>query len=225
MDLPGNPRDVLEADLRNLRAINRYLGGRRSVLFVLKRLLAKSGSRRFTLLDVGTGSGDIPVAITRWARQRGIRATILALEPAAVTAAVAATETRGFPEISVVRGDGFAPPIGERSVDFVLVSQLLHHFSEESIAALLSGWSRLACRAIIVSDLVRHPLAYCAILCLTRCFTRNPMTLNDAPLSVRRAFTRAEWRNLFIRSGFKEIEIFSLFPFRIAALLPLDAAR
>ena len=39
MDLPGNPRELLVEDLRNLRIINRYLGGYRGVIKGLKRLV------------------------------------------------------------------------------------------------------------------------------------------------------------------------------------------
>jgi SAM-dependent methyltransferase len=231
MDLPGNPKEVLDEDLRNLRILNRYLGGYRSVLHGLDRLVGEAKLRRFSLLDVGTGSGDIPARITSWAEQRGIEASIVALEPEPVTARMAAILTRqktnppfiplckrgkegDFPccGISVVRGDGNAPPFRAAAFDFVLASQLLHHFSEEKIIALLRTWSRLARRAIIVSDLVRDPVAYYGIRLLTKLCTRNVMTLTDAPLSVRRAFTIAEWRELFRRAEIGPSQILSIFP-------------
>lgn len=238
MDFPDNPKDILDEDLRNLRHLNRYLGGHRSVLRGLDRLVGKGKLRRFSLLDVGTGSGDIPARINHWAEQRGIKASIVALEPEPVTAQIAATITqqqtnppfipllqRGkegdfrHREITVVRGDGIAPPFRAGSFDFVLASQLLHHFSEEKIIALLRTWSRLARRAIIVSDLVRHPIAYYGIRLLTRLFTGNVMTLTDAPLSVERAFTMAEWHELFRRAEIGSFQLFSIFPYRVLALV------
>jgi hypothetical protein len=72
MDLPGNPKALLVEDLRNLRIINRYLGGYRGVIKGLKRLVGEGRMRRFSLLDVGTGSADIPKVIVQWARNRGI---------------------------------------------------------------------------------------------------------------------------------------------------------
>lgn len=238
MDFPDNPKDILDEDLRNLRHLNRYLGGHRSVLRGLDRLVGKGKLRRFSLLDVGTGSGDIPARINHWAEQRGIKASIVALEPEPVTAQIAATITqqqtnppfipllqRGkegdfrHREITVVRGDGIAPPFRAGSFDFVLASQLLHHFSEEKIIALLGTWSRLARRAIIVSDLVRHPIAYYGIRLLTRLFTGNVMTLTDAPLSVERAFTMAEWHELFRRAEIGSFQLFSIFPYRVLALV------
>jgi SAM-dependent methyltransferase len=242
MDLPGQPRELLEDDLRNLRIINRRLGNYRNVVRGLNRLVESQNIDRFSLLDVGTGSGDVPVRITDWAQQRRIKTSIVALEPEPVTAQVAATLTnppfipllqrgKACPEqsrregdfrrceISVVRGDGMAPPFRAASFDFVLASQLLHHFSEERIIGLLRIWSPLARRAIIVSDLVRHPLAYHGIRLLTKFFTRNAMTRTDAPLSVARAFTLAEWRALLREADVGPFQIFSVFPFRVMALI------
>jgi SAM-dependent methyltransferase len=240
MDLPGNPKELLVEDLHNLRIINRYLGGYRGVMKGLERLVRKDGIGRFSLLDVGTGSADIPQIIVQWARNRGIEARVVALEPDPVTAHVAATLTqeqinppfipllqRGKEGdfrrcgISVVRGDGMAPPFRAASFDFVLASQLLHHFPEDKIVAQLRTWSRVARRAIIVSDLVRHPIAYCGIRLLTKLFTRNIMTLTDAPLSVQRAFTMAEWRELFRKAEIGPFQILSIFPYRVLALVSL----
>ena len=251
MDFPDNPKEILAGELRNLRILNRYLGGYRSVMRGLDRLVGGGKLNRFSLLDVGAGSGDIPVRITNWAQQRRIKASIVALEPEPVTARVAAIltqqtnppfipllqrlpsavipaeagiqcENEGHSPrcgISVVRGDGNAPPFRAASFDFVLASQLLHHFSEEKIVAQLRTWSRLARRAIIVSDLVRHPIAYYGIRLVTKLFTRNVMTLTDAPLSVQRAFTMAEWHELFRRAEIGPFQLFSVFPYRVLALV------
>ncbi|MDP2602371.1 MAG: methyltransferase domain-containing protein [Deltaproteobacteria bacterium] len=219
MDLPDQPRELLEQDLRNLRIINRRLGNYRNVVRGLTRLVETQQIDRFSLLDVGTGSGDIPAAIARWARRNGVAVRISALESEPVTVAQAALQTRDFSEVTVVRGDGMAPPFHAASFDFVLASQLLHHFSEEQIIRLLRIWSPLARRAIIVSDLVRHPLAYYGIRLLTKLFTRNAMTRTDAPLSVARAFTLAEWRALLREADVGPFQIFSVFPFRVMALI------
>src|SRR5262249_38558748 len=223
MDLPDNPKEVLVGELRNLRILNRYLGGYRSVLSGLDRLVGERRLNRFSLLDVGTGSGDIPARITNWAEQRGIKASIVGLEPELVTARVATIRTQRQLNrrcgITVVRGDGMAPPFRAGSFDFVLASQLLHHFSEEKIVAQLQTWSCLARRAIIVSDLIRHPIAYQGIRLVTKLFTRNVMTRTDAPLSVKRAFTIAEWHELLRRAEIGPFQIFSIFPYRVLALV------
>jgi SAM-dependent methyltransferase len=221
MDLPDNPRELFEDDLRNLRTINRYLGNYRSVLCGVARLVDEHKLSHFSLLDVGAGSGDIPATIARWARRNSLSAELIALDPEPVTVRAAVNQTRDFPEISVVRGDGLALPFGSGSFDFVLSSQMLHHFSEEAVVAMLKSWSKVARRAIIVSDLVRHPVAYHGIRLLTRAFTRNIMTRTDGPLSVQRAFTLKEWHELFERAGIGSFRLFPTFPFRQITLISM----
>lgn len=219
MDLPDQPAALLREDLRNLRAINRHLGGYQSVMKGLGWLVGKEQWKNISLLDIGAGSGDVSVFIARWARRMGIGARLVALEPNQVTLQVAMEQTRAWLEIALVRGDGCAPPFRLGAFDIVLASQLLHHFTEEKIVALLRRWSELAKKAIIVGDLVRHPLAYHGIRLITRLVTRNVMTLNDAPLSVRRAFTLEEWHELFERAGVGPFRLVSVFPFRMVAVI------
>ena len=181
MDLPGQPRELLAEDLRDLRILNRYLGCHRNVLRGLARLVRERQLAPVQLLDVGTGSGDIPGVIVRWARCNRITARVVALERDALAWKKRLGKPASLGEITIVRGDALAPPFGAASFDFVLASQLLHHFHDDQIIALLRTWARLARRAIIVNDLVRHPLAYHGIRLLTRGFTRNEMTRTDAP--------------------------------------------
>ncbi|MGH7928107.1 MAG: methyltransferase domain-containing protein [Candidatus Binatia bacterium] len=221
--MDGAPADekLLIDDLRNLRYMNRFLGGSRVLLYGLKRLIREEKLTSFSLLDVGTGSGDIPAAIARWGRQQSFNTRIVALEAQAVTASVAAGHTKRFPEISVVQCDAGAPPFHHASFDIVTASQFLHHFTEANIIALLQRWAALARRAIVISDLIRHPVAYYGIQVLTRLCTRNVMTIRDAPLSVHRALTVGEWRNLFIHAAVGRVEIRSIAPFRMSAVISL----
>lgn len=223
MDLAGNDPGLLAEDLFNLRILNRCLGGSRSVLLAVQRLLCREPLKRFSLLDVGTGSADIPATMLLWAKRQRVEAKIVALEAEALTARIAANRTRQFDEITVVRGDAGAAPFLPKTFDFVVASQFLHHFSEAKMIELLQRWVKLARRAIVVSDLVRHPVPYHGIRLLTRLTTRNVMTLKDAPLSVQRALTVEEWSALFRQAALGPVEIFSVFPFRIAAVVSLGA--
>lgn len=215
MDDPGAPRELREGELKNLCTLNRYLGGYRCAVKDLRRLIRQHRLAEFSLLDVGAGSADIVSGIVRWARSEGLRAKITALDLDPVTVEIAADRVRHLNEISVVRADAAAPPFAPGSFDFVLASQFLHHFSEKENIELLRTWSALARRAIIVSDLLRHPVAYHGVRLLTRIFTRNIMTITDAPLSVARAFTLAEWRELFRRAAIGKFKLVAVFPFRV----------
>jgi len=221
MDLSGSKADLLAEDLHNLRMLNRYLRGRRCVLLALRRALGRERLSRFSLLDIGTGSADIPAAILAWSKRKGTDASVVGLEAEPVTARIAAGRTRHSPDIAIVQGHAAAPPFLPGSFDFVVASQFLHHFPDETIVELLQRWATLARKAIVISDLIRHPVAYHGIRLLTSLATRNIMTLTDAPLSVQRALTLKEWRNLLRRAAIGPIEMFSVFPFRMAACINL----
>src|SRR5262245_6471858 len=221
MDAPDVAPGLLIDDLRNLRLLNRHLGNYRNVLGGLARMI--DGRPHFTLLDVGTGSGDVAGAVVVWARRMGVGVRVSGIDANRIAAAQAVEQTRPFGEISILRGDAAALPFRAAAFDFVLASQLLHHFSEEAIVALLRHWAGVARRGIIVSDLIRHPMPYYGIRLLTHVWTRNVMTRCDAPLSVQRGFTRAEWRRLFDAAGVGSYEIHSGFPFRVLALIAVES--
>ncbi len=66
----GTDEDV-RANFADLWRINRYLGGVQAITqHLYPRLLAHAGTN--TLVDIGTGSGDIGAVITRWAGQQRI---------------------------------------------------------------------------------------------------------------------------------------------------------
>ncbi len=225
MDLTGNNPALLAEDLRNLRLLNRYLRGTRSVMLALWRVLGREPLGQLSILDVGTGSADIPAAILARAKRCHVAAKIVGIEADPVTARIAVNRTDRQGEINIIQGDAGAPPFSPGTFDFVIASQFLHHFSEAKILELLKQWAKLARRGIVISDLVRHPLAYHGIRLLTRLTTRNLMTRTDAPLSVRRAFTFNEWRDLLRQADIGPVEMFSVFPFRMAAVVRLGGRR
>ena len=219
MDVPGQPPEVFEENLRDLALLNRYLRNHANVIGAFEYLIGTRNAKDFSLLDIGTGSADIPLNLASWAAARDVHVRIAALEYASVAAQQARERTRETAAIAVLRGDGAALPFRRNAFDYVLASQLLHHFTEDKIVALLRTWAQIARRAIIVSDLVRHPLAYHGIRLLSCLCTRNVMTRTDAPLSVRRAFTQAEWRQIFHRANVGSFKLRRAFPFRILAII------
>jgi ribosomal protein L11 methylase PrmA len=95
----GNSPELLADDLRNLRMLNRYLSGSRSVLLGLQRALGREPLKQISVLDVGTGSADIPAAIFAWAKRRNVAAKIAGVEADSITARIAANQTKQLTDI------------------------------------------------------------------------------------------------------------------------------
>jgi SAM-dependent methyltransferase len=201
LDLPSKAYalEELEGSLADIRVVNRYLGDRRALL---KHLSARAAGREaFSVLDIATGSADLPVAIADWARRAGVRATITAVDNNEQTIEVARRQIAGYPEITLQVADGLQLPFPDHSFDFVLCSKTAHHLSEEAALQLMKEILRVARRGYLVMDLRRSWIACALIYLLTRLFTRNRMTRYDGPLSVLKSFTPGELAMLASSAG------------------------
>ena len=195
-DPSANPAAVAES-LRNIGRANRWFGGAAAVRFGLARTLGRvPAGTTLSLLDLGTGLGDLPRVAARWGAGRGIRVVPLGLELNRVAATLASEG--GVPTALACAG---APPIRDKSVDVVLVSQVAHHLTEASVIHLLQTCDRLARRAAIVADLRRSPIARPAFWCGARLLGFDPVTVADGMTSIRRGFSRREMSALMARAG------------------------
>jgi ubiquinone/menaquinone biosynthesis C-methylase UbiE len=148
-----------------------------------------------TILDVGTGGADIPLALLERARARGSRWRIAGLDSRPEVLAAAALATPGLPTIDgldLQLGDGRSLPFADRSFDVVHASLLVHHLTPHDVAALLREMARVARLGIVVNDLSRGWRNWLGAWLIGHLFTGNRYTRHDAPLSVRRAYLATE---------------------------------
>lgn len=217
MEAPGIAETTLVDVLNDLSRANALTFARPPTLSWLER--ATKGLPRgssFTLLDVGYGQGDMLRAIWRWAKRCGLepRLTGVDLSPWSASAAEAATDPAWG--IRYATGDVFeyAPSEG---VDFVVSSLVAHHMPDDVLARFIGWMEANARRGWFINDLHRHPLAYYGYWVLSRATLLHPMVQHDGLVSVRRAFTKADWERLLAASGAPrdQIEVAWRFPFRI----------
>lgn len=203
MDAPGVDPGDLEAALDHVAAVNRWLGGTRALLRHLPAVLPAGRDR---VLDVGTGSGDLPRELARWAARRGraLRITAVDLHPRTLT--IARRRTPAAERIRFARADGLRLPFRDGAFDLALLSMTLHHMEGAAQVEILAELARVARGGhIIVGELERTLPSYLgARLLAATVWRRNPVTRHDGPLSVRRAFTRAELFELARRAGLRD---------------------
>lgn len=200
MDRPQPVTPELASDLRNLRQLNRYFGSYRLIEHFLRRWIQPRS--RMRILDLATGSGDIPRLIVDYARSAGADVTVDAVDQQPSTLEIARSLNRDYPEIEFFEGDVLS--FGESAgYDVVFCSLALHHFEEEAAVHLLRRCHDLSRRYVLVSDLRRGLLATMGVYLLTTFIFREPMTRTDARLSAERAFSFREFRSLAERAGWK----------------------
>lgn len=213
MDDPGLAPDVYAAVLTDLARLNGLLMTPRPTLNLIGRALG--GRRRFRLLDVGYGHGDMLRAIARWAQRRHIETELVGVDLNPKSLAVAETATDAALAIEYRTGD-YADTAGE-PWDFVISSSVTHHMTDAEIVAFLRFMEREARMGWIVNDLHRHAFAYYGFPLLARLIGWHRMVREDGRTSIARAFRANDWRRLLAEAGIdnKAAIIERRFPFRL----------
>lgn len=216
MDEPGVPARELLAALGYIRRVNRWLGYTRATRERVRPWLAGDGG--VTVLDVATGSGDVPEDLIR--HFPGVRVVGLDLHP--VTIVEAGRRASSCP---MVRGDATRLPFADGSVDYVMTSMFLHHLPEDAIVAVLAEMWRVARRGVLAADLLRNRRALAWITVLTA--FSPPMIRHDARSSVRAALTAEEALQLAGRAGWQAPDLRRHFGhrFTLVALKPASGGE
>ena len=210
LDGPLDDPDVLIGNLRDLRRVNRWLGGitlSRMAIDVLVGRLADNGAA-ITLLDVGTGGADIPVALLADWRRRDRRLDVTAVDsrPEILFAArMARPAIDRLRRLRLSTADGRSLPFPDDSFDVVHASLVLHHLDAADAVALLREMRRVCRRGVVVNDLQRARLYWWGARLLSIVGTRNRYSRHDAPLSVARAYTIGEAKALLAVAGLRPI--------------------
>jgi SAM-dependent methyltransferase len=196
LDDPDCDARLRRRSLADVARSNRLFGGTSAVLAELDAVLdsargAGGSSGTLTLVDVGTGIGDIPAAARARAERRGVRLVALGVDGAAPLAAAAAARLDG-----AVQADARRLPFPDGSVDVVTCSQLLHHFRDPEAQAVVAELHRVARRRVIIADLRRSWLAAAGLWLASYPLRFHPVSRHDGVVSVLRGFTGAELRDL-----------------------------
>lgn len=218
MDRPDVDPGHLAAALDQVADVNRWLGGTRALLRHLPDTLPYTPPTHphdpdiappLRVLDVGTGSGDLPLAVAGWAQRHGRRLDVTAVDLHEGTLAVAADRTATHPFIRLVRGDALSLPFATGSFQLALLSMTLHHMDGPGLVDILEELRRVARGGqILVGELERSIPSYLgARLLAATVWRRNPVTRHDGPLSVLRAFTPTELLELARAAGLAKARV------------------
>ncbi len=204
------PEDEARRSLGDLRLVNRWLGGRRSLGKAVRPYLREGGG----LLDVGCGSADLPAFLLRSLRAR-VTAVGLDIKPLHLREAP--------PEVHRVVADVRALPFGPRSFDVVTASLFLHHFDAREVPRVLRQLYELCRRALVVNDLRRARVPLIFGSALFPWVFRSRVSVSDGLLSIRRGFRLEELRASFAEARIEQVTIRRRFPYRLVAVAEREA--
>lgn len=200
MDRPQSVSVELDRDLQRLRQLNRWFGSYSLVMRFIRCWIRPGDKLR--IVDLATGSGDIPRLIVDYARKIRANVKIDALDRQPATLEIARNLSADYPEISF-REANILEWNSVDAYDITLCTLALHHFSNESAVELLRRCRDLSKRFVLVSDLRRSFFLIGSVYVLTSLIFREPMTRYDARLSAIRSFSTPEMRELGVRAGWE----------------------
>jgi len=216
MDTQSTSFEEFKDCLRTLETINHLTLAYRPTRAWLEPLLADAPPEQpVSVLDVGSGGGDMLRQIWAYAKERNPSLDLVGIDinPWAKQAAEQATPNEAPIRFETL--DLFSLDATDRA-DFIISSLFAHHLSDHELVRFLQWMDHHATRGWFINDLHRHPLPYYFIKYVVKFFCRNRLIKHDAPLSVARAFIASDWLRLIKEAGIPEahIRIQWFFPFR-----------
>ena len=202
--------------LRHIEIVNRFTLGYRPVLLWLKKVLpAVSCGSPLSIIDIGCGRGEMLRQIWRWAKERKINVDLTGIDINPWSTASAEKSTPEDMGIRYKTSDIFEVNATEKA-DFIISTHFTHHLENDELIRFLQWMDNHALQGWFINDLHRHKAPYLFIKYILSIVPINKMSRNDGPLSVARAFTADEWRQILQRAGIppEQCSIKWFFPFR-----------
>src|SRR5581483_6705695 len=151
-----------------------------------------------SLLELAAGTGFVPLQAARDLRDEGINLDVTLLDRA----------TTHLPQngsANKIAGDALSTPFADSSFDLVCCSLFVHHLLPEAVVQFAREALRICRVAVLVNDLVRHPL-HLALAYAGAPLYRSRLTRNDAPASVKQAYTTKEMASFLSSAGATNVE-------------------
>lgn len=163
-----------------------------------------------SLLDIGFGGGDIPIALARWAAEDGFNLSITAIDPDP-RAINFVSEITYPPNIAFLQCDISELNPSEEKFDFVISNHLIHHLEKKELLGILKQARALSTTSVIFNDIHRSDWAYLLFNIFSRPIFRTSFITEDGLTSIRRSYTKRELQKIVPQDWSAK----KLFPFRL----------
>jgi ubiquinone/menaquinone biosynthesis C-methylase UbiE len=152
--------------------------------------------------------------MSRWGERHGVHIAVVAVDNQhGVLQYMRSIQPR--PLVSAcLQADGLCLPFRARTFDVVLCSTMLHHLDWQQGIALLQSMAAVARHAVVVNDLVRSRLHYYAARLLLSVMACHPVTRHDGSLSVLRAYSVGEVREMVRLAGLAPTHVSTVLGYR-----------
>jgi 2-polyprenyl-3-methyl-5-hydroxy-6-metoxy-1,4-benzoquinol methylase len=193
LDGPVKKEDLI-LNLKELHSINTLLGGYN----ISTKALSTLNTQNKTLVDIGSGGGDMLEVIRKWSENKGTNMHLYGIDLKEECTQYAKDHLHK--SLTFIKDD--YRNVGDHidHIDYLHACLFTHHLSDDQIVELIR-FSMDRKIILIINDLERNSIAYFAIKTLTRFFSKSHLVKNDAPLSVLRGFKKSEWISYLKKAG------------------------
>jgi ubiquinone/menaquinone biosynthesis C-methylase UbiE len=218
LDETDLPAEEMARSLADLELVNSALGSARLFQKYLTAAIRSGGGAAATILDVGAGSAAVARDLARRLENQGLAARVIATDLQWRHLAVGRARAGGR-RPSAAAADVFSLPFADRSVDWIVSTLLIHHFSPEENVRLLRELARVTRRGLFLLDLRRHRLPLLFLALAGRIAFQSRVSVADGIASVRQAYTQEE-AGAFTREALPGARVERIFPFRLLIARP-----
>lgn len=213
LDSDRCPPEEVNCALADLGRLNRWFGGVATTQALMERVVRSTGKEHLSVLEVAAGFGEVPRLVGQHLAGRGITLDFTLLDRMR-------SHLKG--DTQSVVGDAVALPFRDRAFDVVSCNLFAHHLDPQNLARFVGDAARVSRCAVVINDLIRHPL-HLALIYAGFPLMRCRVTRLDGVASVRAAYVPEEIRDI-VASAFPDgsavqVDIYRHYLFRMGVIL------
>lgn len=192
MDNFKGSKDELRVILQDINRVNQLLGGYTITLHAVFELISIKLKESYTILDMGCAEGTMLRKLALAARKRNIKVHLIGVDLNEQSLQLAREYSADYPEISYMQCDILTEDFSHLSIDVVMTTLTLHHFTDKGVVQFVNRFNNLATLGVVINDLERSPIAYYLFKAFSFFFIKTEVAKKDGLLSIRRAFKKNE---------------------------------
>jgi ubiquinone/menaquinone biosynthesis C-methylase UbiE len=221
LDSADCPPEEVVATLKTLDHINRWFGGVATTQKMVERVSSATGMKSLSLLEVAAGSGKVPEIVAQRLAHRGITLEVTLLDRlhSHLPPNEHPSKNANTQNLHSLAADALALPLAAETFDLVSCNLFAHHLNAQELAQFMRESLRVCRRAVLINDLIRHPL-HLALVYASHPLMGSRVAWLDGLTSVRRAYTPSEIRT-FLSSMYPpaRLEITRHYLFRMGVIV------
>lgn len=216
MDTEAIAYEDFRTCLKHLNVVNHLTLAYRPTLHWLGRAVRRAGGGELSIVDIGSGHGDMLRLIHRWAAGRGVKVTLTGVDLNPWSARAAAEATPPGMSIAYITADLFDYQPA-RTPDIILSSLFAHHLPDAALVRFLQWMEGTARLGWFINDLRRSPIAHALFGAGTAIGPWHRFIRHDGLISITRSFVEDDWERLLAAAGIDRarVEVARCFPYRL----------